>query len=64
MRVYCTTYCNFGHRVSDGMPVGHECRILPPAALVAEVANDIPRAIEILNTAPTVYHRGVRARKG
>jgi hypothetical protein len=35
-RIYCTSYCNHGHRLSDGKPVNHMCYILPPKALQLE----------------------------
>jgi len=35
-QIYCTSYCNQGHRLSDGMPVNHMCHILPPKALKLE----------------------------
>ena len=50
--IYCSTYCNMGHRISTGRPVGHECRIIPPAALQAESEGDYKKAIEILDKAP------------
>jgi hypothetical protein len=61
--IYCSTYCNKGHRLSDGRPVRHECHILPPAALAAEIAGDIPGAIAILCAAQPlpIMRRGVRA---
>jgi hypothetical protein len=34
--LYCTSFCNFPHRMSDGVPVGHECYVIPPALLIAE----------------------------
>ena len=62
---YCTTYCNKAHRLVDGKPIGHECTILPPAALKAEMAGDYDEAIEILaearNRGRIRTHRGVRA---
>jgi hypothetical protein len=50
--IYCTTYCNFGHYVDNGRPVKHECRVIPPAALKAEMAGDYERAIEIMTERP------------
>ena len=47
--IYCTSYCNFGHRVRTGRPVGHECYVLPPAMLRAERDGDIERANKILH---------------
>jgi len=58
--IYCTTYCNHAHRLSDGKPVGHECYVLPPAALQAEREGDYERAITLLIEAPPLrLHRGV-----
>jgi hypothetical protein len=60
--VYCTTYCNRGHRLSDGKPVAHECCVLPPRALEAERAGDYELAISILEAAKPlcVMRRGIR----
>jgi hypothetical protein len=60
--VYCTTYCNFGHRLSDGKPVAHECYVLPPRALEAERAGNYKLAISILEAAKPlrIMRRGVR----
>jgi hypothetical protein len=61
-RFYVSTYCNFAHRVRDGKPINHECIIIPPAALRAEMEGDYTRAQEILSTSPRRYmRRGVRA---
>ena len=46
--VYMTTYCNHGQRVSNGTPVDHECVVIPPSALRAEMAGDYRKAIEIM----------------
>lgn len=48
-QIYCTSYCNQGHKVRTGYPVGHECRVIPPKALQAEMAGDFQTAIKILN---------------
>lgn len=45
---YVTTFCNFSHVVETGRPIGHECYILPSAALRAERDGNTDRAIEIL----------------
>ena len=50
--IYCTTYCNQGHVVRTGRPVGHECRVIPPKALRAEIDGDFKTAIEILSQQP------------
>jgi len=47
--IYCTTYCNRGHVVRTGRPVGYCCRVIPPKALRAEMAGDFGLAIEILS---------------
>jgi hypothetical protein len=49
--VYCTTYCNQGHRMRDGAPIQHECYRLPPAAIEAERAGDYELAIAIIAAA-------------
>ncbi len=60
-QVYCSSYCNKGHRLSDGKPVGHECRIIPPTALKAERAGDYERAIASMKAATARYmRRGVK----
>lgn len=46
--IYCTSFCNFGHVVETGRPVGHECYILPPAMLKAEMEDNYELALEIL----------------
>lgn len=48
---YVSTFCNFPHRLDTGRPVGHECYILPPAMLRAELAGDYDGAAEILSAA-------------
>jgi len=48
--VYGTSFCNFGHDVTTGRPVGHECYILPPAMLQAERDGDHEKALDILRT--------------
>jgi hypothetical protein len=61
--VYATTFCNRGHYMATGRPIGHECRIIPPAALRAEYDGDIARAQEILSRTPPRWVRGRPARK-
>lgn len=65
MSSYISTYCNFGHDVKTGKPIDHECVIIPPKALAAEMAGDYERAIEIMQNARTagtlrVMRRGMR----
>lgn len=59
---YATTYCNFAHRVHDGKPVNHECAILPPAALRAEMNGDYTKAIDLIQAAKPlpIMRRGVK----
>jgi hypothetical protein len=45
---YVTTYCNRPHRVRDGMPINHECYVLPRAALLAEMDGDMEEAQQLL----------------
>lgn len=61
MKYYTPSYCNMVHRVRDGKPVDHECRIIPPKALAAEIDGDIEKAIDIMQRTPAVtMRRGVR----
>lgn len=59
--VFTTTFCNQAHYVQDGLPLGHECYVLPPAMLRAERDGDYAAAGEAL-TAWTHRrtHRGLR----
>lgn len=45
MVIYCTSYCNQGHDLDTGKPVGHECRVIPPRALQLEREGDVEGAI-------------------
>ena len=57
--IFYTTYCNKGHRVSNGRPIDHECHILPPAALRAEIDGDYTLAMKLLDEAkPLAICRG------
>jgi hypothetical protein len=46
--LYTTSFCNFAHDLRTGRPVGHECYILPPAALAAEKAGDYKLAQDLI----------------
>jgi len=60
--IYCTTYCNKGHRLSDGKPVDHECYVLPPKALQAEREGDYEMATVIqVEASPLKPHQGVKS---
>lgn len=39
-RIYCTSFCNFGHDLDTGKPVDHECYTLHPDDLQAEAFDD------------------------
>ncbi len=56
---YASTYCNFPHRVKDGKPIQHECVIIPPKALAAEMAGNIELAIELMEAGKTHRHFGM-----
>lgn len=43
--VYLTSFCNNGHRLSNGHPVNHECWILRPDALRLEREDRVPEAV-------------------
>ena len=59
---YVTTFCNHAHRIRDGKPIAHECEILPPEALRAEIDEDFERALEIMSNRKKRYmRRGVKA---
>ena len=61
MSIYLTTYCNHGHRLSDGKPVDHECVVIAPEALQAEREGDYGQAVELIQAAkPLRAHRGVK----
>lgn len=39
-KIYCTTFCNFGHDLASGRPVAHECYILDAKKLQAEARGE------------------------
>ena len=39
-KIYCTTFCNKGHRLDNGRPVAHECYVLDPKKLQAEARGE------------------------
>lgn len=61
--IYCTSYCNQGHRLSDGKPVQHECYVLPPAALQAERDGNTDEVIRLIQAAKPLRRmaRGVKS---
>ncbi len=60
VKIYCSSYCNQGHKLSDGKPINHECYILPVKALEAERAGNIDEANEILRKTLLKSHKGIR----
>jgi hypothetical protein len=54
-----TIYCGEPHRMADGLPVGHACRVLDPAFLLAERDEDLSRAVTLLELMPLLLHPGV-----
>lgn len=40
---YLSTCCNSLHDVATGVPIDHECCVIPPAALKAEMDEDFPQ---------------------
>lgn len=61
VKVWCATYCNKAHRTSDGKPIKHECRIIPPRAIAADMAGNAKAASQIMSEAPIrMMQRGVR----
>lgn len=60
LRSYVTTYCNRSHDVKTGKPIGHNCYILPPAAIRAEMRGDYDEANKILSA----WHNRVEMRRG
>lgn len=34
--IYCSSFCNRGHKLSNGMPVDHQCYVLDPRLLQKE----------------------------
>ena len=58
---YCTSFCNFGHDLNTGVPMEHECFILPPYSLALEVVGAFAEAQEAIQKAkPLQVHPGVR----
>jgi len=56
---FCTSFCNKGHALADGKPVGHECYVLNPAALQAEARGQLDLSLPVHFG---VIHRGKKPR--
>lgn len=54
-----TVYCGKHHRTTDGVPLGHACRVLLPEFLEAERRLEYERAADVLEGMPLVLHDGV-----
>jgi hypothetical protein len=52
-------YCGGVHRLHDGAPLGHACRVLDPDFLRAELDEEYASAAELLEIMPIVLHRGL-----
>ena len=64
MTIYCTSFCNHGHRLEDGKPVDHECYVLPTEALIAERQGLYGRALAIMEQWKKKRpHKGVRSKE-
>jgi hypothetical protein len=59
--VWCTSYCNQGHHLRTGKPIGHRCYVLPPRALRFEREGKTDEAIEAIRMAqPLREHAGAK----
>jgi hypothetical protein len=56
-------FCLKPHRLIDGAPLAHRCRVLPPESIAAAIVGDFDRAIKILSQAaskgPLQEHSGI-----
>lgn len=60
--IFVTLYCNKPHRLSDGQPVEHKCRVLPPEILEAERKGDIEKVVAFFeNPTKLILSNGVPA---
>jgi hypothetical protein len=57
--IYCTSFCNHGHRLSDGKPINHECYIINPKALEAEREGDYELAAKLMG-GKRIVHPGLK----
>lgn len=48
-KMYLSSYCNRPHDLETGKPVGHECRVIPPAALQMERAEEYDVANDLMS---------------
>lgn len=40
-------YCGKPHRLIDGAPLAHSCRVIPPEAIAAAILGDFDQAITL-----------------
>jgi hypothetical protein len=59
MKDQLTIYCRRRHRIADGVPIAHSCRVLDPAFLEAERNDALGEAADVLDRMPVVLHPGV-----
>jgi len=56
-------FCGRLHRIIDGLPVAHKCRILPADSITAAIDGDFERAVSLMAGAaakgPLPEHSGV-----
>jgi hypothetical protein len=56
-------FCQKPHRLLDGVPIAHQCRIVPPESISAAIAGDFNRAVTLLAQAaargPLPDHPGI-----
>ena len=56
-------FCGRLHRIVDGLPVAHKCRILPAESITAAINGDFERAVSLMARAaangPLPEHSGI-----
>ena len=56
-------FCGRLHRIIDGLPIAHRCRILPAGSIIAAINGDLEKAISLMAGAaakgPLPEHSGV-----
>jgi hypothetical protein len=59
---YTTSYCNNRHQLDDGIPINHECYVLPSEMLRLEREDKIAEAQEVLRRTLLKPHKGKRVK--
>lgn len=62
--IYCTSFCNFGHRLKDGKPVEHECYIIRPEMLRMEREQGAQACRDHMRETGEAFHTGRIMRRG